>query len=236
MDIKLWDTTLRVRVEVPEAEATLRATLADHLVPKAAPLGFVVQRPSAPNGLHCLIDRSGLVLARARTWQAVVAVLAEHLTTFAPPPPGTIRTTMRAVVRHSGPDQSAVLAGFPLLSLPPMVERQLERRGQRVVDRLAVDMTAEGELALTPLLWPELRTHEPPGHGGTGASGTLIDTVLVPMSAEISLGSHHLVALIGSTLSGVSAEVALGLAERLASHSGTVPLNDVAARRRALGF
>jgi hypothetical protein len=234
LDLDLWGYRLQVRAAVPEAFEALSDALGSHKIPDAAPLGFVVKAPEEPNGLHSLIDRSGLVLARSRSWKDCVAVLAEHLTTFAPPPEGAVRTTMRAVIREGRFEPTAALCGFPLLSLPPLVERQLERRGQRVLDRLAVDMTLEGQLMLAPLPWSELRTAEPTGHCGGDRSGARVDAVLVPASVGVDLRGYQLVALIASTITNLDACETLDVAERLVDIARAVPINDVSARRQAL--
>ena len=230
----MWGHPLRVRASVPEAADALRAALADRVVSEPAPLGFVVKPPEGAGGFHCLVDRSGLLLARARSWQACVAVLAEHLATFAPAPPGTVRTTMRAVARGDAAEPRAVLVGFPLLSLPPLIERQLERRGQRVLDRLAVDLAADGVLSLTPSPWPALRPTEPPGHCGSDISGARVESVLLPAGAGIALKRHQVVALIASTLAAVAPDAALDLAGSMADQARAVAMNDAAALRHAL--
>lgn len=234
VDLDLWGHQVRVRAGIPEAASALRAALADHVLGDAVPLGFALRTPESPNGLHSLLDRSGLVLARARSWEECVAVLAEHLASFAPPPAGTFRTTLRAVIRSEDTQRSAALAAFPLLSLPPLVERQLEQRGQRVVDRLAIDITPEAELSLSPSPWPELAVCEPAGHCGASATGAAIRAVLLPTSPGRSLRRHQLVALIASTFTGLDPEDALETAERLHDYAHAIPMNDVAARRRAL--
>ena len=195
-----------------------------------APLGFVLKPPDGRTGLHSVIDRSGLVLGRARTWRECVAVLAEHLASFAPTPPGTIRTSMRAVIRGEGSARGAVLAGFPLLTLPPLIERQLERRGQCVIDRLAVDMTLHGELLLSALPWPELRPADPVGHCGANASGTPIEAVLLPSDLGTSYYHHQLVALIACAITSLAPEEALNVAEHLTDRAHVVLMNDVQAR------
>lgn len=234
MDLDLWGHRVRVRAGVPEAASVLRDALADHVLPDAVPLGFALKPPDSPKGLHSLVDRSGLVLARARSWQECVAVLAEHLATFAPPPAGTIRTTMRAVIRGDGAERTAVLAAFPLLSLPPLVERQLAQRDQRVVDRLAIYMDPNGALALSALPWTALRAQDPIGHCGAGANGTPVTAILVPTGPGASIRRHQIVALISSTFTDVTAETALNMAEQFVDVARAVPMSDVAARRRAL--
>ena len=128
------------------------------LSPNLAPIGFVLKAPKVDTGLHLLIDRSGLVLARCRTWQECVAVLGEHLATFVPPPANTVRVHMRAIIRKATSGRDAILAIFPLLSIPPLIERQLERRSQAIVDRLAVDISPDCVLDLAAMPWPELLT------------------------------------------------------------------------------
>ena len=233
IDLELWGERLRILSDSPDAAALLRASLADHVISDDSPVGFVLKAPDAPRGLYHLIDRSGIVLARACSWRDCVAVLAEYLAGFAPSPAGTVRTAMRAVLRGGGEERTAILAAFPLLAIPPLVERRLERSGQQVLDRLAVDIDPTGVISLAELPWPVLRPEEPLGHCGTRASGARVDAVLIP-NQSAGLNRPSLIASIASLMPGALPETALAIAEAFSERIRGIPLDDEVARRRAL--
>jgi hypothetical protein len=150
IDLDIARRRVRVLSEVPEATEALNAALIHHLVPEPGEPSFVLKEPDRPGGLCVLLDRAGFVLARSRTFEDIVAVLLRHLGVFLAPPPGTTRLSMRTLLADDG---TATLVGFPLFSTPPVVERRLQRVGQRIVDRLVVDVRSDGKLALTASPW-----------------------------------------------------------------------------------
>lgn len=217
LNLDLWGHRLAVRT-LESGAALLRTALQTHVVTDVAPVALVAHAPNSADGLHTLLDRSGLVLARSRTPQEIHAVLAEFLTSFAPPPVATIRVRMRAMVRGAGASRVATLAVFPLLALPPLVERQLARRSLRVLDRLAVDITQDLRLLLTTMPWPEMRVSDPVGHvGGAEVSDVPIGRVLVPVSPNSNVTKTTLVCGLANTMEYPSPTIALNVAERLSA-------------------
>ena len=236
VDLDLFGTPIRVLAELPEAGAAVRSAFADYLYEDASPVGFVLKAPQNAGGFHVLVDRSGFVLARCRSWKECVGVLTEHLVAFAKPPAGTCRVRMRSVVRDSPTGREAVLGMFPLLSLPPLVERQLAQKSLRILDRLAVDMTDEGQLMMRSMPGIEVADGEPTvGHcSSQDANGANAAAVLVPTLPNGAPSRSQLVALIARQVHSESRTRTLDLAERLASNTVPVPINDELARRRAL--
>ena len=162
LDLEIGDTQLRVICEDQDGVALLRTALKEHLVVEAAPLGFVLRSPQNSDRFFVLLDRSGFVLARSRTLDESLAILASHLAVFQPSPSGTTRMKMRALVSD---DSTAVLAQFPIFVSPPLVERRLGRTGHRIVDSLAIDVANDGSLQMSPAQWPDLtRMPSPQGH------------------------------------------------------------------------
>jgi hypothetical protein len=176
LDLAINGTHFRVVCDDPDSASLLRAALSNHLIDDPAPLGFYVE--STKKKLHIVLDRSGFVLGRTRTPEHALSVLAGHLAAFLPPPEGTVRLRMRALVDR---DHRAVLAVPPLMMLPPLVERRLKSIGHRLLDRLAVDIDRDGQLHLPASTWPELLEFDDgPGHVSALSEPVSVAAVMLP--------------------------------------------------------
>lgn len=229
IDLNMWATPIRVLSEVPGAADILRDELYDHVSEEPAPVGFVLKAPSDQRGMHLLVDRSGLIVARARSWEECLPTLAGHLSSFSPPRPGTIRLRMTAISRPAGGGREAVLAVFPLLRTRPLVERQLERASLAVVDRMAIDVDESGIMATSPSPWPGLTTRVP-GHDATAAIGLPVSELLLPGADGIRWTRAATVRTILSSVATGGMEESWQLADRLALLARPVPLDGDAVR------
>ena len=217
LDLDIFGTRIRVLCEDAAAVAVLHTALAEHLISEATPHGFSVKVPQRTNGLHVLMDRSGLILGRTQTIEECVALLGSHLAALVPPPPGTTRVRMRALVRE---DLTAVLACFPVFAAPPLVERRLDRAHYRIIDRLAVDLSPEGGLRMTATPWPALAElhHSVPGHAPAPDVDASVTGILVPSVGPEPPSTAGLVSFIaGSVSPGISHAERISFAEQLAS-------------------
>jgi hypothetical protein len=162
--------TVRVACDSRRGARKLRAALGEFVVEERddAPLAFVLTAPQGLHRNHRLTERSGFVLSEARGLDTGLHALACHLTALLPPPPGAVRVRARTLMAGD----RAVVCLFPLLYATTAGERDLERAGLRLVDRLAVDVDiATGRIVAPDLPWPSLAELTPgPGHAGTGAS------------------------------------------------------------------
>jgi hypothetical protein len=180
------------------------------------------------------LDRSGLVLGRTRSLEQCIELLISHLGVFSPPPPDTMRMKMRALVGDGG---RLVLAGFPLFSDPPVIERRMERMSHRIVDRLAVDITREGVLMLSPASWQSAATrYEVAGHTGAPSEPLNVAAVLIPSISATEPSQAAVIAFLATNVSSHATNAErVHLAETLAARGVvSVQLNDRAERYEAL--
>lgn len=178
IDLNLFGTPIRLICEDAPSRDRLRTDLSEHLIDQPAPVGFALQAPNgARNRLYVLVDRSGLVLARSRSADECLEVLIEHLGVFAPPPPGTVRFRVRALLDEN---TEAVLALPPTLTFPPLVERRLERANHRMIDRVAVDIGVDGAIKFSPSPWSGTGRSGPPMGHTRAPSQAPVTTILVP--------------------------------------------------------
>lgn len=98
------------------------------------------------------MDRSGFVLGRTRTAAECLAILVRQFGGFSPPAPETVRFRLRVLVSDTG---QVLLAGFPLFTEPAPIERRLQRKGFRIVDRLHADVgvSENGDPFIAPPTW-----------------------------------------------------------------------------------
>ncbi len=225
VDIELGGVGLRVASDDPGLATRLADALAEHAVGEAQPLGFMLHAPEDERGFYMVTDRSGFVLGRTRTLDQALAVTGGHLSVLVPPPEGTLRLRLRAVV--SSRDGSVKLVTWPLLAAPPAVERRLEASRHRIIDRVAVDIDPlSASLRLSPVPWPALAHLDPgPGHVAPGADPRRVRALLAvafPGAAEPTPGqvAHALAAAaIGvvdrDRLLDAAAEIASSIEARL---------------------
>lgn len=234
IDLEIAGSLIRVICRSPKASTILRSALEDHLVDEPATPGFVLNEPERGGGFHTLLDRSGFILARTRTPDESVAILGSHLAALLPPPAGTVRIRMRALLRSDG---AVVLAAFPLFTVPPVVERRLERSDHRLIDRLAVDMASDGCLLMTPMPWSLLSTDHGSGHAQVPDGPLKVHATLVPMDSSTVPSLAGVVAFLAREISPLATrQERLSIAERLASNVVLpVDLESRSARYEALG-
>ena len=178
LDLKIDGTLLRVVCDNPRGARVLRSALSHHVAKEPAPPGFYLEAPTDDQRLYVLLDRSGLVLARTRRLEDCLAALAGHLAAFRRPPEGTTRFRMRTLVDR---DQRVTLALPPLLQLPPLVERRIDSLGQRIVDRLVVDIDGDRRVHVPDGRWPELSgVGDGIGHVSTFDVPAPVDLLLAP--------------------------------------------------------
>ena len=206
---------MRVACADRNGAARLRSALADHLIDELAPPGFLLSSPSGADGLHVLTDRSGYVLGRARTIDQGLAILAGHLTCFLPPAPGRARFRLRALV---GPGEQLSLVVWPLLAVPAMVERKMERTRRRLGDWLVSEIDqVTGQVAQTPIPWVDLAKLDPgPGHQSPhGALRRATGLIAPAMRDAASPTRGQVVHLVSSVAMTGTHEDRLMMAERL---------------------
>jgi len=182
--LQFGEQTIRVACDSRRGARTLRAALGEHLVDGAddAPLAFVFTAPQGLQRKHRLVDRSGFVLSEAPGLDAGLHALAAHLTAFMPAAPDTVRIRARGIVAG---DRTIVCLA-PMLYGPAIAERELERAGFHVIDRLAVDVDLRTGLITHPEIpWPSLRDLRP-ARNHVGAGGTRPATAIV---SETPIGS-----------------------------------------------
>ena len=202
----------------------VRSIFADYLTDSPAPLGFAIQAPSGKTSLHVVVDRSGFILGRARDITDSVAVLASHLAALMPPPNGTVRLRARAFLRD---DNTAVLAGFPLFTDPPVVERRLKRESCRVIDRLAVDLGSDGFLGFSPAPWNAKEDPYPiVGHATAPTEPIAVARLLQPQVSSTALTEAAKVAFVASISSS-----AMTRADRLTTSEQLVSRFEVVGLR-----
>jgi hypothetical protein len=232
---------VRVACDSRRGARKLRAALGDHILDETdeAPLAFVLTAPQGFNRNHQLTDRSGFVLSEARGLDTGLRALACHLTALLPPAPGTVRIRARAVVA----DDQAVVCLFPLLFAPTVAERDLERAGLRLVDRLAIDVDARtGELRVPDVPWPALaelrnaRAHA--GTGGTPSSVALVDAA-APLAAAPPTPAAMVAAIARNGLCGDMAtllDAAAALVRRATLHAARPGDDQIVSGLRNLTF
>lgn len=227
IDVDIAGHQIRVLCEVPQATTVLRGALSEHLLGEPAEPGFVLKQPDRPGGLHVLLDRAGFILARSRSWEDCVAVLARHLGVFLPPHLGTVRLAMRVLL---GDDGRATLVGFPLFSTPPVVERRLQRVGQRIVDRLVVDVHPDGRLDMTATPWAsEFVARDVVGHAEAAVTGASAWRVLLPQVIHGPVSEGSAAASIAAGVRGTTSHetsMAIALAILRASPVEGVPWDE----------
>lgn len=233
INIDLFGFRLSVVSEDPRSSAVLRSALADHIVDQRFDPGFLLRAPRGDEKFFVLLDRSGLVLCRSRTSGGCLASLASHLAACAPPPAGTYRIHARVLVDDVG---GGVLAAFPLFTIPTMTERQLERVGHRMVDRLAVDLTDEGVLTAVETPWPELAALSfPTGHSPATNGSSRITRILLPQVADVAPNRAETVALLAAAIAGLSVQDRVAAATTLTELPMVgVPVHSKSARYEAL--
>jgi hypothetical protein len=231
IDLEIHGSPVRIVCSDPDGAMLLRHALADHVVSREAPLGFKLEGPSEAGRLAVLTDRCGFVLARTRHVEQALAILGGHLSALLPALPGTVRFKMRAAVSTAG---TAALAGFPLLTTPPVVERRLEGSGWRILDRLTVEVDpVAAKLRMPDVPWKELAALDPgPGHILPEGRVDAIRLLLVPALAPDATPSTATVVhtLAGAVVGGADRQASLTAAECLAD---AVPHHFVAFDQRS---
>lgn len=229
--LRLGDQDLTVEFTNRAMAEQVQAALSSHVVRHDAEVSFRVEQAGRRSRLHVILDRSGFVLGRLRTADQAVAVLVRHLSAFCPTPVGTTRLSgVRALVNDDG---GAVLAMWPILTEPALVERRMARTTFRMVDRLAVDVLHSGEIVMSPVAWASVAA-------GTEVTVGHAPPIVAPVrpSAFVALDSDgsetmtvaRAVAFFASTMCGTSGAMAkLDLAERLGALPKFSTANDGAA-------
>lgn len=234
LNLDIFGSRIQVICEDPDGVDLLRSALSAHLVEEEAPLGFVVRPPRAGSRLHVLLDRSGFVLGRTRSTEEALNLLGSHLAVFVPPPSDTIRIRARALI---GQDSSAKLAIFSLFTDPPLIERRLTRESHRIIDRLAIDITPEANLHMSPAPWPELADlPTPDAHVPMAERGAAITGILAPQVGKQAPSGALVVSQIASALAPASTHVeSLDMAELIrATRVTPVRIDDRSAQYRGL--
>ena len=220
LDLGIHGNRIRVICDDAAGVKRCRSALAAHLVDEPAPPGFVVQGPKKAGDLHVVLDRSGLVLGRARSFDECLSILLSHLGVLISPPAGTIRLRMRALLNANG----AVLASFPLFTHPPFIEGRLERVSYRMLDRLAVDLTPSNGLLLSRPPWAQLPdAPNVRGHSTAGDEVMNVTAVMVPKLFASGPTKAQLITNLACAVLGLPHHEAIETAERLA----TIPLIEV---------
>ncbi|MCP3909521.1 MAG: hypothetical protein GY713_01065 [Actinomycetia bacterium] len=119
----------------------MAADLADLIVDDdGAEVGLVLQPPTDENGLHTLVDRSGVLLARCRDADSLAEQTTAFVRNLAARPAGATPFSLRAVETPAG------LAVCPLWAAVSLASAQslLERKGARVLPGLRVWLDAQG--------------------------------------------------------------------------------------------
>lgn len=231
VNLSIGGHELRVASQSGAVARQLRKVLSSHLVAEQAPLGFLV-RSSRRRPRHlAVVDRCGFTVANVRGRRQAVATLASHLSGFAAPRDGTVRLRVRALVDDQG---TAALCTWPLLFLPELDEVELAARGQRVLDRLAVDVDSEtGDIVNLDDVAGALlaSTSIAPGHQVASSRALPVRRVLVARPAGSLLPSPAQVAaeLAAEALSGERHDVLracatiAGMAERVVVDPNRAP-------------
>lgn len=234
VDLDIHGTAIRVICEDRPVLVRIRSALSDHLIDEPAPAGFVVQIPTGTRRLHVLLDRSGFVLGRTRTIEECLAILGSHLAALIPPPPGTVRIRLRALL---GEDSTVTLAGFPLFTDPPLIERRLEQTSTRIVDRLAADVSDNNTLEMAQAPWHDLAAlPDVRGHTSTLTGPLPVKRVLIPGVAFAEPTKAQAVTFLADAIPSTASRLSrIESAERLAVTSvEVVSLVDAKARYLAL--
>ncbi len=132
---------LRILVDPGGPAAELTAELTDLIVDDdTAEVGMVLQPPKDENGLHTLIDRSGILLARCRDAGSLVEETVAFVRNLAPRPADATPFALRAVETPAG------LAVCPLLVAVSLASARspLERKGARILPGLRVWLDTKG--------------------------------------------------------------------------------------------
>lgn len=232
IDVEVGETRLRIISRAPELTDQLRAALVDQLVDEECEPGFVVDHAATHGALFTLVDRTGFILARSRTVGGCRSAVLSHLAALLPPPDGTIPARMRALIR----DGQAVLAAFPLLTTPPVIERRLQRTGWGLVDRMIVTLTPESDLHLARTPWSMTSDRDIAlGHALEPDGPIEVARVLIPGGPGLQPSEAGVVAFLAALFDGSSSrDVRLDVAERLASRASTVATDDAGALYAAL--
>ena len=233
IDLDIAGPSLRVLCDDPVGIEMLRADFADHLIDQPSAVGFSLRVPSGGTTFHVLLDRSGSILARARSTEECLAVLRSHLAALLPPPPDTIRLRAHAILLDNA---TAALVAHPLFVHHPPIERRLQRASLRLVDRLVVDVRPDGSLLMAAAQWDNRRRlPQAGGHSAAPTEATRIETVVVPQIAHETPTRAEVVALLAASMCSGSHGDRLALAERLAERNVViVPVGDAMAVYAAL--
>lgn len=236
INLEIGGNRVRVACDQPAGTRKLRTALSEHVHDLESPLGFVLSGPTSRQGFFVVKDRSGYVLGRSTLLEHAVAVLAGHLTAFIPPPHGSIRANLRAILRRDG---TVTCFAWPLFFAPPVVERRLHSLGYAVIDRLVVDVDAQsGRLTQQPPPWPSLChldqgiAHVQPSAEPLPITSLMWGTVPDPMPTTRA----QTVGYLASAFKAAPSPLTLDLCERLASEIAIiqVPLVDRNSAYKAL--
>lgn len=233
VNLELFGTRLRVVCDTAPNAEMLRSAMRDHVIAESADLGFVIRAPADHRRLYLVLDRSGLVLGRTASSTEAVVMLSRHLASFLPPPPNTVRLRARLLVKGA----FANLAGWPLFTDIPVVERRLERIGFRIVDRLIVDLRRDGAVSFAPSPWRDLAEQcEIAGHASVSDGPFELQAVMVPQVTRADPSRASVIAFLAGTMIGdADRHDRLDLAEVLSALPiRPVGLDDRAARYQAL--
>lgn len=236
LTLDLGGNRFRITTSDPDTATRLGEILAHHTIDDDALLGFRLTLPGGPAqrcssagggaGLAVLVDCTGVVLARSREPEAVLAALGGHLTALhhGTPAPPVARLRVRALLA----DDHAILVAPPLLSRPPVVERRLSQLGYRVADVPFVDVDVESSL-LQPadVPWPELaELDRGPGHAGPHELDRTVVGLLWPSADDLGAPTPARIthALAAAALTG-SRSRRMTDAERLADRLTVTPVD-----------
>lgn len=215
IDVAIGGQSLRVVCDDEGGADLLRSALDRHLAEGPAPLAFYLQVPTENEKLFVLLDRSGLVLARARRLEDCLATLGGHLSAFLQAPERTARFVVRGLMDDQG---LLTLALPPLLQLPPLVERRLASVGYRIVDRLAVDVDRDARVHLTNGEWPGLADlPDGVGHVSYRGAPAQVGSILLPGAPGPRMSMAQVIAAVAAAGSpGHQRDSILDITEALA--------------------
>jgi hypothetical protein len=221
INLRFGDLGVRVACASRRGERILRRALGDHLVAEEQPLGFIVQKPRLRNRAFELLDRAGVELATAADLEPVLAVLAGHLASLAAPPGEGIRVRVAVAANGSG----YVACVPPLLYVPSPDRAALAARGLTTIDRLAVDVTADGGAAIADIPWEALRRlGRPDGHADAAAVTPRLAAIAVAGDTARPSPAVALVELARSALNGTP-EAVLDTLARAIGHTQLVSVS-----------
>lgn len=213
VNLEIGGTRLRVACTSRRLARRLRRALDAHVITEPAPLGFMIRSPRRGRLGHSLVDRCGFSLGEAQRQEQALSMIGSHLSALLPPPDGTLRLRVRALVKGD----NATLVAWPLLFVQSIQETEIAAAGYAMVDRLAMDI----DLATNAV-----RNSSPPwalgdrsafsGHSSAGAQPLpIVQIAVAAPSAGSAPSSAQAVALLASELLGNQREAALRLAHSL---------------------